>query len=111
MQLQQVLVNVLLNALDAIEEQPDARREIVVRASETTDGMILFAVQDRGRGIPAASVAHLFDPFFTLKEGGTGLGLSIARTIVEQHGGRIWAENDAGGGATFRFTIGTMRSG
>jgi len=109
--LQQVFVNLLLNALDAVEGQPDGRREIVVGASEAPDGMIRFAVQDRGGGVPAGDMASLFRPFFTRKEGGTGLGLAISRTIVERHGGRIWAENDPEGGATFRFTIGAVRGG
>jgi len=104
--LQQVLLNLLLNALDAVEGQPQERRGLVVRAVQTADGMVEFAVSDRGVGIPADHVPRLFDPFFTSKSGGTGLGLAISRTIVELHGGRIWVDDSVDGGATFRFTIG-----
>ena len=64
-----------------------------------------FAVRDTGHGIPADQLAQVFDPFFTTKPNGMGMGLAISRTIIEAHGGRLWAENGAGGGATFRFTL------
>jgi len=103
--LQQVLLNLLLNALDAVEGQPPERRGLVVRAGQTRDGMVEFAVSDRGIGIPADHLPRLFDTFFTSKSGGTGLGLAISKTIVELHGGRIWVDDSVDGGATFRFTI------
>jgi two-component system, LuxR family, sensor kinase FixL len=62
-------------------------------------------VSDSGHGIPAAVLAHLFDPFFTTKPNGLGIGLSVSRTIIETHGGRLWAEKGGHGGATFRFTL------
>jgi PAS domain S-box-containing protein len=103
--LQQVILNLLLNALDAVEGQPAERQEIVVRASEAANAMIEVAVIDRGVGVPPAHLPRLFDSFFTSKPAGTGLGLAISKTIVEAHGGRIWAEHDPGGGLTVRFTI------
>jgi len=103
--LQQVLLNLLLNSLDEMEEQPEGQRQLAIQSARTRDGMIELAVIDSGVGIPPDRLPHVFDPFITTKAEGTGIGLSISKTIVEMHGGRIWAENNREGGATFRFTL------
>ena len=103
--LQQVLLNLILNAMDAVEDAPAARRKVTVRAQRHGEGGIEVAVEDSGPGIASESLGRLFEPFFTTKANGMGIGLAISRTIIEAHGGRIWAENNAGEGATFRFTL------
>jgi len=104
--LQQVLLNLILNGMDAMANTPESKRCLLVRMGENGDG-IEVAVSDAGHGIPPERLPHIFDSFFTTKEEGLGLGLSIAKWIVEAHRGRILAENDANGGATFRFTLPT----
>jgi len=99
-QIQQVLINLLFNAMDAMADLPDDRRAVVVSV-ETVAGGIAMAVHDRGHGIAPEHLPRLFESFFTTKHQGMGLGLSIARTIVEAHGGRIRAENAPDQGAVF----------
>jgi PAS domain S-box-containing protein len=103
--LQQVLLNLLLNAMDAMDEAPHAERRISVRTARHGNHAVLVSVSDTGHGIPADKLPSVFDSFFTTKEHGMGLGLAIARSIIEVHGGRIWACNNAAGGATFTFTL------
>jgi two-component system sensor kinase FixL len=102
-QIQQVLVNLFRNALEAMAQSP--RRELVVSNIGVTDDMIEVEVSDTGYGFHEDVKANLFQTFFTTKETGMGVGLSISRSIIEAHGGRMWAESNAAGGATFRFTL------
>ena len=102
--LQQVLLNLILNGMDAMGEVPAEARRLTVRARQADAGTIEVAVADAGHGVPAEKFARLFEPFFTTKPNGMGLGLPISSTIIEAHGGRIWAENSPAG-ATFFFTV------
>jgi two-component system sensor kinase FixL len=102
-QIQQVVLNLIRNAIDAMEEAP--RRELLIRAAPAPDSMVEVSVTDSGSGIASEVMDQLFQPFVTTKRSGMGVGLSISRTIVEAHGGRIWAEANPDGGAVFRFTL------
>jgi PAS domain S-box-containing protein len=103
--LQQVLLNLILNGMDALNGASGKDRRISVTALLDGAQAVEIAVSDTGTGIPADKLAHVFDPFFTTKLNGMGMGLPISRTIIEAHGGRFWAENNNSGGATFRFTL------
>ena len=107
-QLQQVILNLVVNAMDAMTELAEPQR-IVRIATGAVDGRAELSVLDTGSGIPADMLKTIFEPFFTTKEHGMGMGLSIARTIVEAHGGRIWADNRATGGAAFRISLPLVR--
>lgn len=109
-QLQQVMLNLLLNAFEAMDATPAEDRVVEIDAQPDETGMIRVAVRDRGRGLPKDTTEMMFMPYFTSKPEGLGLGLSISRSIVEMHGGRIWAENNAGPGATFYFTLPAVRA-
>ncbi|WP_128924377.1 sensor protein FixL [Bradyrhizobium guangxiense] len=102
-QIQQVLVNLFRNALEAMAQSP--RRELVVANTRVADDMIEVEVSDTGSGFRDDVIPNLFQTFFTTKDTGMGVGLSISRSIIEAHGGRMWAESNAAGGATFRFTL------
>ena len=102
-QVQQVLVNLIRNAIEAMNESP--RREITISTAAIARGMVQVSVADTGPGLADQVAAQLFQAFTTTKDQGMGLGLSICRTIVEAHGGRIWTEPNAGGGTIFHFTI------
>jgi two-component system sensor kinase FixL len=106
--LQQVILNLIVNAMDAMEQNERARRKVVVRTRQTAD-TVEVAVSDTGHGIEADHLPRLFDAFFSTKKDGVGLGLAISRSIVEAHSGRIWAQDDDGRGATFRFTLPVAR--
>jgi signal transduction histidine kinase len=108
-QIQQVLVNVVLNAMDAVADLPEERRTVVVSV-ESLAGAVDVSVSDRGRGIAPDHLPKLFDPFFTTKSNGMGLGLSIARTLADAHGGRVWAENGHGEGAVFHVELPVPRA-
>jgi len=107
--LQQVLLNLALNGMDAMTDATPNRR-MVFQASQVSDAKVEVAVLDSGTGIPEHRLTEIFDSFVTTKQHGTGLGLSIARTIVEMYGGKIWAENRQHGGAAFRFVLPLARS-
>ena len=103
--LQQVLLNLVLNAVDAVDGAPAEQRQVAVRARRDGAHTVEVAVSDCGHGVAPERLGLLFEPFFTTKANGMGMGLPISRTIIEAHGGRIWAENNAQAGATFRFTL------
>jgi len=104
-QLQQVIMNLAMNGMEAMARTPPGERRIIARISRTEDECAEISISDAGPGIPADKMTRLFNPFFTTKEGGMGMGLSISRTIIEMHEGSIWAENEPGGGATFRIRL------
>jgi signal transduction histidine kinase len=103
--LQQVMLNLLANALDAIRDVPSERWRLAVRAKRLESNRVEVAVCDRGTGIPEERLQRVFEPFVSTKANGMGMGLAICRSIVETHGGRLWAENNPEGGATVRFTL------
>ncbi len=107
-QVQQVLVNLLRNAMDAMQDAD--RRELTISMAAARDDMVEVAVADTGPGIAEEIKPRLFQPFVTSKAQGMGVGLSISRTIVESHGGSLWAEPNVGGGAVFRFTLPAART-
>jgi signal transduction histidine kinase len=100
-QLQQVLMNLMLNGIEAMKEEGG---ELMIR-TQREDGRALISVSDTGVGLPADKTDQIFDPFFTTKSEGTGMGLSISRSIIESHGGRLWATANDDRGATFQFTL------
>jgi two-component system sensor kinase FixL len=106
-QIQQVLLNLIRNAIDAMHASPT--RNLRVSVSPEAN-MAVIAVADSGPGVAPEMASQLFQPFMTTKAAGMGVGLSISRSIVEAHGGRIWVEDNPGGGALFRFTLPTLRS-
>ncbi len=103
--LQQVLLNLIVNAMDALAGQPREKRHIRVSTCPTTDCQVEMAVTDSGPGIEPDTLPRVFQPFYTTKPDGMGMGLSIARTIIDAHCGRIWAENITTGGAAFRVAL------
>lgn len=104
-QLQQVLINLLINACDAMAERGRDDCLVLLRSAFGPGHTVLLSVCDSGAGIAAAAMAQLFTPFFTTKASGMGLGLSICRNIADAHGGRLWAENNTGPGATFYLSL------
>jgi len=103
-QLQQVLLNFVINGCDAMDGQEMDRR-LLVRTQATAHGNVEVSVADRGAGIPAANLERIFEPFVTTKATGMGLGLAICRSIVEAHGGRLWATNNADRGASLHCEL------
>ena len=103
-QLQQVFLNLMLNGIDAITEGNGAG-DLTIKSQRNPDGQVLISVSDTGIGLPPERANKLFDAFFTTKPQGTGLGLSISRSIIESHGGRLWATGNSDRGATFQFTL------
>jgi len=102
-QLQQVFMNLMLNAIDAMKGTADGG-ELTIK-SEIGDGQLLISVSDTGVGLPPEQADQIFRAFFTTKDNGTGMGLPISRSIIESHGGRLWATGSSGRGATFQFTL------
>jgi signal transduction histidine kinase len=102
-QLQQVFMNLMLNAIEAMK---DSGGELTVK-SQLQDGQLQFSVSDTGVGLPTEKMDQIFSAFFTTKPQGSGMGLAISRSIVESHGGQLWASANSGRGATFHFTLPT----
>ena len=107
-QLEQVLLNLVVNGMDAMDDVPETARHLTVRTALTSNGSVEVTVSDCGTGIASEKLPLLFESFFTTRKEGIGLGLSIAKSIVDAHHGRIWAENNRGSGATFHFTMPTV---
>jgi signal transduction histidine kinase len=104
--LSQVLLNLIMNGMDAIQSSPASNKRVVIEARQQEQGRVEVAVTDSGPGLAPDVIGKVFDPFYTTKSGGLGMGLPISRTIIEAHGGRLWAEHAPGGrGLTFRFTL------
>jgi signal transduction histidine kinase len=101
-QLQQVLINLMLNGIEAMKDAPG---ELIIKSQRDEQGRVLISVRDTGVGLPAENADKIFNAFFTTKPQGTGMGLAISRSIVESHGGRLWAQANLGRGATFNFTL------
>ena len=110
-QLQQVVLNLVLNGLEAMQELSAGGRTLVLRTARDSSTVVRVAVRDFGAGIDEADLGHIFQTFYTTKSGGLGMGLAIARSIVEAHDGRLEAENNLDGGATFSFTLPSARKG
>ncbi len=103
-QLQQVLMNLMMNSIDAMRDV-DGTREVTMKSQRDENGQVLISVSDTGVGFPSQQADQIFDAFFTTKAYGTGMGLRISRSIVESHGGRLWASDNSPRGATFHFTL------
>jgi signal transduction histidine kinase len=104
-QLQQVIINLVMNGAEAMQSVTNRPRELVIRTRQEETQQVLVDVTDCGVGIPAENADRLFDPFFTTKSSGMGMGLSICRSIMEAHGGQLWATANRPHGATFHFTL------
>ena len=104
-ELQQVVLNLILNAMDAMAAVESARREVRIKSSRDEPGLVRISIHDEGLGLPPEILQRIGEPFFTTKPTGMGMGLLISRTIIEAHGGRLWAENNPDRGATFHFTL------
>jgi len=104
-QLQQVVLNLLVNAFDAMKDAPASERRVVMRAEANGAGTVELSVRDHGIGLTSDELVKIFQPFYTTKREGLGMGLPISRSIIEAHGGRLWAESNVDLGATFHFTL------
>jgi len=104
-QLQQVILNLMINAIEAMNEVRDAPRELSITSATDESKRVLVAVRDSGLGLHPGSLDRLFDAFYTTKPQGMGMGLAISRSIVEAHGGRLWVTPNEPHGAVFQFTL------
>ena len=104
-ELQQVILNLILNAIEAMSATSEGSRELLITKGKTETDDVLVAVRDSGPGFAPATLENLFKAFYTTKPNGMGLGLSICRSIVEGHGGRLWASANSPRGAVFQFTL------
>jgi signal transduction histidine kinase len=106
-QLQQVILNLVMNAVEAMNATSEGARELLISTRKTEPDVVLVAVRDSGPGLAPATLDQLFDAFYTTKPGGLGLGLSICRSIIETHGGRLSAKANVPRGAIFEFSLPT----
>jgi signal transduction histidine kinase len=104
-QLEQVLINLVINAIQAMATVMDRPRELLIRSGMQEPDQLVVAVRDSGIGIAPEKLSQVFDTFFTTKADGMGMGLSICRSIIEAHGGQVWASSNDGPGVTFQFTL------
>ena len=104
-QLQQVMLNLIINAVEAISGASEGPRELLISSGKAGTDDVYVAVRDSGLGVPATDLERLFEPFYTTKPGGLGLGVSICRSIIQTHGGRFWATPNSPRGAIFQFTL------
>jgi signal transduction histidine kinase len=104
LQLQQVLMNLLINSIEAMKSV-DGTRELSIKSQRADNEQLRVSVSDTGVGLPPQQADQIFDAFYTTKPHGTGMGLSISRSIIESHGGRLWAAGRPGRGSTFQFTV------
>jgi signal transduction histidine kinase len=108
-QLQQVMLNLIVNAIEAMSCVAEAQRELLVSTEQVESGRVLVAVTDTGPGLDQANLEHLFDAFYTTKPNGMGMGLAICRSIIEAHEGELWAGANESRGAVFRFVLRSER--
>jgi signal transduction histidine kinase len=104
-QLQQVILNLVVNGLEAIANSKNSERELSISSAKDESNNLIVAVRDSGAGLDAANLERVFDAFFTTKADGMGMGLAISRTIIESHGGRLWATSNSPQGSVFQFTL------
>ena len=103
--MQQVVLNLILNAVESMGSVQDGPRELSISTEQTQANGVLVAVRDSGPGIDPENIERVFEAFYTTKSSGVGMGLSICRSIIDAHGGRLWADMRASRGAVFRFTL------
>jgi signal transduction histidine kinase len=104
-QLQQVVVNLIMNAVEAMSGASDRTRELLISSRKAAPDGVLVAVRDSGPGLASAALDHVFEAFYTTKPAGLGMGLSICRSIIDAHGGRLWASANLPRGASFQFAL------
>jgi signal transduction histidine kinase len=104
-QLQQVILNLMLNGIEAMSGVSDRSRRLVIRSQTQAEEHVRVSVEDSGTGVKAEIMGRLFEPFFTTRSQGIGMGLPISRSIIEAHGGRLWAESTVNQGSVFQFTL------
>jgi signal transduction histidine kinase len=104
-QLQQVIINLIINAIEAMGGVGKGSRALLISTAQEASGGVRVSVQDSGPGLDVEGLDRLFDAFYTTKPAGMGMGLSICRSIIEAHEGQIWASRNVGPGATFQFTV------
>jgi signal transduction histidine kinase len=108
-QLEQVMLNLIVNAVEAMSGMSEGSRELLISAAADTSNGALVSIRDTGPGLARETAEHLFNAFYTTKPGGMGMGLSICRSIIEAHGGRLWATANVPQGAVFQFTLSSHR--